>query len=62
MTQNIEGFLTWLKENDIGVGLCHLHDVSAETLAQRGNELTQDEWMTLIDEYLTDMIEGFDGT
>jgi hypothetical protein len=56
MTQNIEGFLTWLKENDIGVGLCHLHQ------SDSANELTRDEWLTLIDEYLTDMIEGFDGT
>lgn len=55
MEKNIEGFLDWLKENDIGIGLCHLH-------TDDEYELTRDEWITLINEYLADRIEGFDGT
>lgn len=55
MPTTIESFLNWLRENDIGVGLCYLHQDEREVL-------TRDEWLTLIDEYITDRIEGFDGT
>jgi hypothetical protein len=44
-------FLRWLKDNDIGVGLCHLHTVRDATY---GTEATPDEWVALIEEWEND--------
>jgi hypothetical protein len=58
-------FLRWLKDNDIGVGLCNLHEsptsrVIVDSAGQRTRvysllqELTPIEWVTLIEEWEND--------
>jgi len=45
-------FLRWLKDNDIGIGLCHLHAERSSPRSER--ELYMDEWIALIEEWERD--------